>query len=266
MTHRSREGVRLMALYRPFILMLAVGLALAACATPAASSESASATSPAPSATATPEKTACSNPLFPVVNGAKWTYAVSGISTATFTHSIIAVRPDGFTDQDVFDNGATRTGDWKCENGALSALAPAESLSAMIQTEGMTASYKTTSASGITLPAIVTPGSSWMQEFTVEGTQTVSGQDLSGKGKATYSCIAGDTETVTVPAGAFEAVRVGCQINGTISVSMLGFDVPTELASVATIWYARGIGMVKTENEISGIGHSSILLTSYNIP
>ena len=100
----------------------------------------------------------------------------------------------------------------------------------------------------------------------MEGSQTVSGQDVPATGKVSYSCKAADTETVIVPAGALEAVRVGCQINGTISVKMLGFDVPTELTSVATIWYARGIGMVKTENEISGIGHTSIELNSYTIP
>ena len=101
---------------------------------------------PAPAPTPTPTRTACTNPLFPVVNGAKWTYSLSGISSGTFTHSIIAVRPDGFTDQDVFNSGVTRTGEWKCEDGALSALNPAESLSAMIQWEDFTADYKTTSA------------------------------------------------------------------------------------------------------------------------
>jgi hypothetical protein len=221
---------------------------------------------PLPSATPTPTVTACTNPYYPVVEGAQWTYSLSGITSGSFKHSIIAVRPDGFTDQDVFDSGATRTGEWKCEDGALSALSPAESLSAMIQTEGMTASYTTTSSTGVTLPAIITPGTAWTQEFTVEGTQTVSGQDLSGTGDVTYSCTAGDTETVSVPAGAFEAVRVGCQINGTISVNMLGLAVPTELTSVATMWYARGIGMVKTENEISGIGHTSIQLTAFSLP
>ena len=64
-----------------------------------------------------------------------------------------------------------------------------------------------------------------------------------------------------VTAGAFDAMRVGCQINATVYVSVLGIEVPTELASVTTIWYTRGVGMVKTENEVSGLGHSTIELT-----
>ncbi len=255
-----------MARHRPLHLLLPISLmlALGACALPGSAPEATS--TPMPTPTATPTKSACTNPLFPVVKGAQWTYGLSGISSGTFTHSITAVRPDGFTDQDVFDSGVTRTGQWKCEDGALSAINPAESLSAMIQWEDFTADYKTTGATGVTLPAVLTPGTAWSQDFTMEGSQSISGQDVPATGKVSYSCIAADTETVLVPAGALEAVRVGCQINGTISVSMLGFDVPTELTSVATIWYARGIGMVKTENEISGIGHSSIQLNSYTIP
>jgi hypothetical protein len=257
-----------MALRRPFLIVVVCTLAFVptGCNAPAASSEAAFTPTPAASPTATRAKTACTNPLYPVVEGAEWSYSVSGISSTAFTRSIISVRRDGFTDQDVFDSGETRTGEWKCGDGALSALSRGESLIAMIQMEGTASSYKTTSATGITLPAIVTPGASWTQEFTVEGTKTISGQDLPGKGDVTYSCIGGDTETVAVPAGAFDAVRIGCQINGTTSVGMLGSDVPTELASVATIWYACGIGMIRTENEISGVGHTSILLTSYTIP
>jgi hypothetical protein len=235
-----------------------------ACALPGASTSIA--TPPRASATATPTKTACSNPLYPVINGAKWTYAMSGISSGTFTHSITDVRPDGFTDQDVFDSGMTRTGEWRCEAGALTALSPAESLSAMVHAEGMAAEYHTKSSTGITLPAIVTPGASWSQELTIEGTQSIAGQDVPGKGNLSYSCTAADSETVVVPAGAFDAVRVGCQINGTIKVTMAGFEVPTEFFSAATIWYARHVGMVKTENEISDIGHSTIELMSYMIP
>ena len=69
-----------------------------------------------------------------------------------------------------------------------------------------------------------------------------------------------------VAAGAFEALRVGCRINATITVTMSGVALPTEMASAATIWYARDVGMVKTENEVSGLGHSTIELTSYTIP
>jgi len=248
----------------PVLSLLVLMLAVAACTSPVASAPAAS-LPPAP-ATATPANTACSNPLYPVIKGAEWTYAMSGISTGTFTHSIIAVRADGFTDQDVFESGVSRTGQWSCNAGALTALSPAESLSAMVQTQGVTAEYQTVSSSGFTLPALLTPGTTWDRKFTVEGTQSFAGQDVQGKGDVSYSCTAADSEIVAVPAGSFDAVRVGCQINGPITVAMAGFEIPIEFASAATMWYATDVGMIKTENEISGIGHSTIELTSYAIP
>jgi hypothetical protein len=208
----------------------------------------------------------CANPYQPVVIGARWDYAMSGITTGTFTRSITDVRMDGFTEQDIFDTGVGRTAEWRCEQGILTALSPAEGLSALVQSGNMSAEFKTTSATGVTLPATIRSGDSWSQTFTVEGDQQVAGQDAQGKGDVAYSCNAAGTETVMVAAGAFEALRVGCRINATITVTMSGVALPTEMASAATIWYARDVGMVKTENEVSGLGHSTIELTSYTIP
>lgn len=247
-----------------FVLSLLM-TALAACNLPSQGGD------PEASSLATPTQPApqtvgqCKNPLHPVIKGAKWTYSLSGITSGSFTRTITAVREDGFTEQDDFDAGVTRSAEWKCEDGTLTALSPAEGLSSMIQSSGATVQFETTQSDGVTLPAIVTPGSSWTQNFTLEGTQTIAGTSADSTGEMSYSCKAADVETVSVPAGIFDAVRVGCQVNATITVDMAGFEVPTEWASATTIWYARDVGMVKTENELSGVGHSSIELTSYII-
>jgi hypothetical protein len=252
-----------MVIRRPFHLLALLALALTplACSRPGASSAE-----PDPTASTAPGAQGCSNPLYPVVNGAQWNYALSGMSSGAFTHSIIAVRPDGFTDQDVFEGGVTRTGEWKCEAGALTALSPAESLSAMIQSDSMSAAFRTTSSSGVTLPAIVTAGTTWSQDFTIEGTQSVSGQEVEAQGEFSYSCTAAAAEPVSVPAGSFDAVRADCQISGTIKVKVAGFEVPTKLTADAKLWYAPNVGMVKTESELSGIGSNIIELTAYTIP
>jgi hypothetical protein len=257
-----------MAFKKPFLTVIAFALmtALAACNLPSRPGAPDGASLATPSQPAPQTLGQCKNPLHPVIKGAEWTYSLSGITTGTFIRTITAVREDGFTDQDVFDSGVTRTGEWKCEDGTLTALSPAEGLSGMVQAEGTTAQFKTTQSQGVTLPAIVTPGSAWTQNFTLEGTQTIAGSSAESTGDMSYSCKAADIETVSVPAGVFDAVRVGCQINATITVNMAGLEVPTEWASATTIWYARDIGMVKTENELSGVGHSSIELTSYTIP
>jgi hypothetical protein len=256
-----------MAHHRPFAVLFAflIVASLSACSIPG-NAPAPAAPSASPSEPAAVTLGQCSNPLLPVIKGAKWTYAISGITTGTFTHSITDVRPDGFTDQDVFDAGVTRTGEWKCDNGNLTALSPAEGLNAVVQTQGMTANFQTTSSTGITLPAAVKSGDSWSQTFTIEGTQKIAGSDVKGKGDMSYSCTAAGTETVSVPAGSFDAIRVGCQIDGTITINTAGIEGPTALTSTATIWYASDVGMVKTENEITDMGHSTIELTSYTVP
>jgi hypothetical protein len=208
----------------------------------------------------------CSNNLYPVVNGAAWNYSVSGAATDTFTHSIKDVTADGFTDQDVFASGVTRTGEWKCQDGALIALSPLSGPSGAVTANNLTADFTTTDMSGVTLPANVKSGDTWTQEFNIEGTQSVGGQDVAAKGKVNFNCAAGATESTTVAAGAFDAQRVDCKINLDISVSIGGLQVPTSFAGDTTMWYAPGVGLVKMDGSIPNIGTTSIELTAYNIP
>jgi hypothetical protein len=250
------------------LLGVSVVLAMQSCnlptntPTPAADASSAD----SGSAPASSGVDACTNDLYPVVNGAAWNYSVSGVATDTFTHSIKDVRADGFTDQDVFASGVTRTGEWKCQDGALIALSPLTGPSGAVTANNLTANYTTTDMSGVTLPAHVKAGDTWTQGFNIEGTQSVGGQDVAAKGKVNFNCTAGATESTTVAAGAFNAQRVDCKINLDISVSLGGLQVPTSFAGDTTLWYAPGVGLVKMDGSIPNIGSTSIELTAYNIP
>jgi hypothetical protein len=208
----------------------------------------------------------CANPLYPVAVGVTWTYALSGMSSDTFVRTIVAVDADGFTDQDVFSSGVTRTGEWRCDGGALIALTPTGGSNASVQTTGVNATFQTTALEGVTLPAAVNAGDSWTQDLTSEGTQTINGVEAASRNVVSYACTAGGTESVSVPAGTFDAVRVNCQVSMSITINMNGLEVPTQIESADSIWYAPGVGMVRTESVISGFGNSTIELTAYNIP
>jgi hypothetical protein len=183
-----------------------------------------------------------------------------------FTRSITDVRPAGFTDQDVFASGVTRTGEWKCDNGSLTALQPDSAVSASVQTNNMDAKFHTTDISGVTLPANVKPGDNWTQNVTIEGTVPLNGQDIAAKNVAAIDCTAGGSESVTVKAGTFDAVRTDCKVDMTITMTMNGLEIPTSLTSTNTAWYVNGVGMVKTVTEVVGGPGSTIELTGYNIP
>jgi hypothetical protein len=253
----------------PILAIVALILSALACtisggSTPATAEQS-SPSSEAPSGPA-PTSGACANPLYPVDVGVSWTYSMSGPEVGDFTRSIIAVDANGFTDQDVFTSGVTRTGEWTCESGALIALQPTGGPSGVVQANNITAEFHTTDMSGVTLPATVNAGTSWTQNFTIEGVESIGGQDVPAKNETAYSCTGGGTESVTVPAGTFDAVRVDCQTDITITITLNDVEVPTNVSTTSTTWYASGIGMVKSDNVISGAENNTIELTAYTIP
>ena len=209
---------------------------------------------------------ACNNPLYPVVAGASWIYSFNGTSPGNFTRSITAVNADGFSDQDVFTSGITRAGEWKCNAGTLTALKPGGDSTATVQSNNIDSTFTTTAMDGVTLPASINAGDSWAQNFTIEGTETVNGKSVVSKSQIAYSCMAGGSESVTVPAGTFDAVRVECKLHITITITMNGAEIPATTDATSTTWYALGVGMVKTDSVVSDIGNSTIELTAYNIP
>jgi len=210
---------------------------------------------------------ACNNSLYPVVNGASWTYSFNGDAPGNFTRSITAVRADGFTDQDVFDSGITRSGEWKCDNGSLIALQPDSGAStASVQSQNVTSTFTTTAMDGVTLPGNVVQGTAWTQNFTMDGTESINGQDITSKSQIAFSCTAGATESVTVAAGTFNAMHMDCTSDINITITMNGTDVPSNVATTSSMWYAPGVGMVKTDSTLSNGKTTTLELAAYTIP
>ena len=208
---------------------------------------------------------ACDNPYMPVIVGATWNYNLTGPTPDTYVHSILSVEADGFTEQDVFGSGVTRQGQWKCENGNLIALNPSGGGSASVTSEGTSVDFQTTALEGVTMPASLNPGDSWSQSLTLEGTQTVNNETMPVSNQVTQACTAAGVESVTVPAGTFDAMRVECQVNMTIPIDIAGSPFTTPIALNNTNWYALKVGLVKTVSTGSGLD-STTELTSYSIP
>jgi len=210
---------------------------------------------------------ACNNPLYPVVSGASWAYSFNGDAPGNFTRSITAVRADGFTDQDVFDSGITRSGEWKCDNGSLIALQPDSGAStASVQSQNVTSTFTTTAMDGVTLPGTVNPGDTWTQNFTMEGAESINGQDVTSKSQVSFSCTVGATESITVAAGTFNAVHMDCTSDIAITITMNGTDIPSNVSTTSTMWYAPGVGMVKSDSNLSDGKTTTLELTAYTIP
>lgn len=219
----------------------------------------------APITAPTESASACDNPYMPVVTGATWNYNLTGPTSDTFSHSILSVDDSGFTEQDVFAIGVTREGKWTCDNGDLTALNPTSGSSGTIQAEGVEVNLETKETTGITIPASIDLGDTWSQTLTLEGTQSINGQEFPARNELTSNCTAIGVESVTVPAGTFDAMKVECQTTMNLTLSMGGNDISTPLNLTGTNWYAEGVGLVKTLTVGSGLD-STTELVSYNIP
>lgn len=182
----------------------------------------------------------------------------------TFVHSIVSIEADRFTEQDVFGTGITRTGYWKCEDGALIMLDPSSDATGTVTSDNVTANFSTTSASGITLPAALNPDDEWEQAITLEGTEDIGGNQIPAKNEFSNSCKAIGVESVTVPAGTFDAMRVDCQTSMNITITMANTPVTTSLTFTTSSWFAENVGLVKETKTGTGVD-SVIELTTYNI-
>ena len=221
---------------------------------------------PTDTAVPAPEAHACDNPYMPIVPGATWNYKLTGPLSDTFTHSIVSVESSSFVEQDVFAAGVTRQGTWNCENGNLIALDPPSGASANVNTENnVSVDFETKDLSGVTIPAAISAGDTWSQALTLEGTQTINGTAFPASNQLTSDCEAIGIESVTVEAGTFDAMRVECQTNMNISITMGDAPIQSTLDLTGTSWYAEGVGLVKTLT--TGMGFDSTTeLVSYNIP
>ena len=239
-------------------------------ATPAAS-PTAAPTDPAPQPSPTPALAptapalttgACQNRYYPVAQGASWTYRLSGTVSDTFTRAIVAVRADGFDDQDTFNTGVTRRGGWACRRGDLISLTP--NAGAFVATGETQTDFTVELNEGVTLPADPQPGATWTQKIVYSGQFNMGGMTVQGRSTLNASCEAIGTETVRVPAGSFEALRIDCTFKFDMAfLGNLAFNLST--TSSESIWYAQGVGMVKSR-QTGEMGAAEIALLSYALP
>jgi len=210
----------------------------------------------------------CDNPLYPVVGGATWQYvgANSNSGSFSFVHTFVEIHSDGFTEQDVWDSGLVRSGQWSCQAGNLKAH-ELGSGAGTVSTASTNFVAGSATSEGVTLPATVYVGDTWTQIIDISGHMEMpDNTSAEARNQATQNCTALGQESVSVPAGTFEAMKIECRVEMTITISLRGLDVPpTTIASTSTLWYAQGVGLVKSESA-SEFGTSTLELQSYNIP
>jgi hypothetical protein len=271
------------------IVILSLGLSAMACGFPGVSvnpsGQSSAATNPPPSVpTATSVQPAdlptakspssasgdCSNTYYPVVDGATWSYTVTGgpDGPVSYIDTISSVNGDSFILTTVIGD-IERTQRWSCTADGLVALDFGGG-SATLAVSDLQMVFDTTETTGVTLPADISPGDTWSQEFTIEGTEAIAGdQSASVAGQAKYDSTATGIEGVSVLGGSFDALRVEGTNSMDLNVQMSGFTVPMAVSGTLVRWYAPGVGYIRSVEKSDVLDTQLELtteLTSYAIP
>jgi hypothetical protein len=208
----------------------------------------------------------CANPYYPVREGATWSYQGTSSLTEpyTFTDTISSVRADGFTLTTEFD-GLTRTQEWACKPEGILAI----EMGGGLTTSQTNLTVETQSASGVTFPAEIEAGDTWSHSIQFTGTMDIAGQSGEAEGSTQSDFTALGVESVAVPAGTFEAMKVQVQTTFEATVNFQGLSIPVTLTTTTISWYAEGVGWLKSDSSGDFMGQAytdTIELGSYSLP
>ncbi|MFN7929755.1 MAG: hypothetical protein U0Y68_17785 [Blastocatellia bacterium] len=218
-------------------------------------------------------KGGCYNAYFPATETMKKTYktvfANNTMPPSTYTESAANLTKDGFQHRMTFAPSDTKNGQTLTVEGGVK-CAP-EGL--MVMEYGNLAmgqntkfKFKTIKADGVTFPneSDWTVGRKWAMTYEVQG--EVTGAPNPAMNMAPRGAIAMDSEivgseSVTVPAGTFQTFKVVMVMNQKLNLQMNGRDIPMNNNFKTTAWFAKGVGMVKSQTELVGATTELVSLT-----
>ena len=219
------------------------------------------------SATPAAAESLCSNAYYPVQEDSTWSYKSTGSPAGdySYTDTVTAVRPDGFTLTSKFDK-LTRTQEWSCKPEGLVAL---QLGGAALNSQNVKMDVQTQNVSGVTYPKEINSGDEWDYALDFTGKLEMAGNSAEAKGSDKNHFKVIGTENVTVPAGTFDALKIQIDTTLNINASFQGVSLPVTFSGSYTYWFVKDIGWVKASGTGSLEGKSfgeTIELQSYKIP
>lgn len=208
----------------------------------------------------------CENNLFPVKDGATWTFTGQFSKSAyTRVFTVTNVGSNDFQGTMHITDGSGNvlidtTDSWQCTTAGLVELAGP--LGVTLQSVYGGAAMKTLSTSGVTIPAQIKAGDTWGQVSDLEFTSA----QQTNQATLTYNFSAFGSEQVTVSAGTFNAMKV--QVHASTQAVLSGQSVAVTVSGFE--WFAPGVGHVKSSETVYALGipfaGEEGELQSYKIP
>ncbi|GAB4498943.1 MAG: hypothetical protein OHK003_12970 [Anaerolineales bacterium] len=212
----------------------------------------------------------CDNPLFPVKSNASWTYFSKGGPNGDFsyTDTITEIRQGGFVLTSQFPTLAL-TQEWLCTPEGYVAQQLGGGTTASVSMQNMISDFKTIQISGLSLPRTIAPGMQWQYILTMQGLVAMPGEQTQSPGTFFLDMHEVGSESITIPAGTFEATKIQAAFNANIDVDFQGSLVRYTINGSSILWYAPGVGFIKSIENIDFSGTtftSTTELQSYKIP
>jgi hypothetical protein len=176
--------------------------------------------------------------------GDSWEYSGNTSAAGAYTRSdkINTSSDNGFIVESKVSN-VTYFVEYTCSDAGMTSVNPIQQyLGALVTGPNAPVKVTLTSNSGISLPAKIEAGDSWQQIAGWEG--VINGLSTNGRAVLDYNAVG--YESITVPFGTFNALKV----NATIRIEVTAFRILAGTYDY-TFWLAPDIGMVKSE----GISH-----------
>lgn len=188
----------------------------------------------------------CTNMYYPVKVNSTWVYSSTGAPTGAYEYGevISEVRPDGFTVAAAVKR-VPRPQVWSCRPEGMVATSMIGNNVASILAVRRFSDTVLSNITGVTLPVSITPGMTWTYEADFTATEQEFGvvSPVAGHVKLTYT--AGNTESVTVPAGTYDTIAITVVSETAYTSQTPNGPEQIKLNSTYTYWYALNIGWVK---------------------
>ena len=213
----------------------------------------------------------CANEFYPVKANANWLYTSGGSPSGAYQllNTITEVSPNGFKMTSQFRKKPRRL-TWECRSEGLVATQLIADNATNIAAFEKFPIFKISNITGVNIPVTINPGMEWTLDFDVTGSDSRTGgsnaSNMTGHIASKYK--AGNKESVTVPAGTFDAIPI--QVDTLIQFTVQAPTGATTLAlkSSYTYWFAAGVGWVKANGsgQLGGLDYfETIQLDSYKI-
>jgi hypothetical protein len=139
----------------------------------------------------------------------------------------------------------------------------------MLNSQNIQLNLDVKDSNGVTFPSQMKAGDQWQQQVDVEGDVSMGNDGGKAAGTAQMNFNALGTESVTVPAGSFEAMKVKVDTTLNVDVAYGALSMPVTFSGTYNYWFVQGLGWVKASGTGSLFGASfseTTELQSYQVP